>query len=60
MYYRSEFEYLSELLWSRTVGSNSSKPNLKKMHVSEKEMGSMRSNLPADFSIATFSVSVSS
>jgi hypothetical protein len=63
MYYRSEFEYLSELLWSRTVGSNSlntNDGNLKGMHVSEKETGSMPSNLPADFSIATYCVSVSS
>ncbi|XP_062203715.1 nuclear pore complex protein NUP1-like isoform X2 [Phragmites australis] len=56
---RSEFEYLTELLWSRTIGSNSLKPedsNIKKMHVSEKENGSRHSNIPVDFSIRSYSV----
>ncbi|TVU50390.1 hypothetical protein EJB05_01760, partial [Eragrostis curvula] len=55
----SEFEYLAELLWSRTIGSDSLKPDnvsIKKIHVSEKEIGSRSSNSPVDFSIQTNSV----
>ncbi|KAF0888545.1 hypothetical protein E2562_014755 [Oryza meyeriana var. granulata] len=55
---RSEFEYLSELLRSRTVGSNSSQPevgNIKQIHFHEKESGSR--DLPADFTTKTFSAS---
>lgn len=60
MFCRSEFEYLAELLRSRTVGSNSLKPevgNIKQMHFSEKENGSR--DLPVDFSIRTYNVAVS-
>ncbi|KAL6851882.1 hypothetical protein ACP4OV_020067 [Aristida adscensionis] len=56
---RSEYEYLTELLWSRTVGSNSLKRedgNIWQKHVSEKENGLGRSNLPVDFSIRTYSI----
>ncbi|KAL6623180.1 hypothetical protein ACP70R_033059 [Stipagrostis hirtigluma subsp. patula] len=56
---RSEFDYLSELLWSRTVGSNSLKQedgNIRQKHVSEKEDGLRHSNLPVDFSIRTYRV----
>ncbi|OEL31227.1 hypothetical protein BAE44_0007756 [Dichanthelium oligosanthes] len=59
MYCRSEFEYLTELLWSRTIGSSSLKPedgNMRKLIVSEQENGSRHSNLPADFSITTYNV----
>jgi len=57
---RSEFEHLSKLLWSRTVGSSSLKPedgSIRKMPISEQENGSRRPSLPVDFSIRTYSVS---
>uniref|UniRef100_A0A0D9XZ35 Nuclear pore complex protein NUP1 n=1 Tax=Leersia perrieri TaxID=77586 RepID=A0A0D9XZ35_9ORYZ len=48
----SEFEYLSELLLSRTVGSklfNSGVGNMKKMHFPDKASGYR--DLPVDFSV---------
>lgn len=62
MYCRSEFQYLAELLWSRTIGSSSVKPddvNKRKVPVSEQESGSRYFNLPVDFSTTTYSVAVS-
>ena len=59
---RREFEHLSKLLWSRTVGSSSLKPedgSIRKMPISEQENGSRRPSLPVDFSIRTYSVAVS-
>ena len=59
---RSEFEHLSKLLWSRTIGSSSLKPedgSIRKMPLSEQENGSRRSSLPVDFSIRISSVAVS-
>ncbi|PVH62872.1 hypothetical protein PAHAL_3G419700 [Panicum hallii] len=56
---RSEFEHLSKLLWSRTIGSSSLKPedgSIRKMPISEQENGSRCSSLPVDFSITTYSV----
>ncbi|CAN6338256.1 unnamed protein product [Urochloa humidicola] len=56
---RSEFEYLAELLWSRTIGSNSLRQedgSIRNMPVSEQENGPRHSNLPVDFSITTYSV----
>ncbi|KAL5205836.1 hypothetical protein ABZP36_034045 [Zizania latifolia] len=54
---RSEFEYLSELLRSRTVASVSLKPevgNIKKMHF-EKDNGPR--DLPVDFTTRTYGTS---
>lgn len=62
IYCRSEFEYLADLLWSRTIGENSLKPedgNIRKMHVYWKENISRHSNLPVDFSTTTYNVAVS-
>ncbi|KAG2629144.1 nuclear pore complex protein NUP1-like isoform X2 [Panicum virgatum] len=56
---RSEFEHLSKLLWSRTIGSSSLKPedgSIRKMPLSEQENGSGCSSLPVDFSIRISSV----
>ncbi|CAL5093735.1 unnamed protein product [Urochloa decumbens] len=56
---RSEFEYLAELLWSRTIGSNSLRQeggSIRNMPVSELENGPRHSNLPVDFSNTTYSV----
>ncbi|CAL4899528.1 unnamed protein product [Urochloa decumbens] len=56
---RSEFEYLAELLWSRTIGSNSLRQeggSVRNMPVSQLENGPRHSNLPVDFSITTNSV----
>ncbi|XP_021301802.1 nuclear pore complex protein NUP1 isoform X4 [Sorghum bicolor] len=56
---RSEFEYLASLLWSKTIGVNSLKPedgNIGKMIVCDKENGSEHSNLPLDFSTTTYSI----
>uniref|UniRef100_K3Z3Q1 Nuclear pore complex protein NUP1 n=1 Tax=Setaria italica TaxID=4555 RepID=K3Z3Q1_SETIT len=56
---RTEFEYLAELLWSRTIGSNSLKPedgSFSKMPMSEQDNGSRHSSLPVDFSITRYSV----
>ncbi|RLN29761.1 nuclear pore complex protein NUP1 [Panicum miliaceum] len=55
----SEFEHLSKLLWSRTIGSSSLKPedgSIRKKPISEQENGSRHSSLPVDFSITTYSV----
>uniref|UniRef100_J3ND93 Nuclear pore complex protein NUP1 n=2 Tax=Oryza brachyantha TaxID=4533 RepID=J3ND93_ORYBR len=55
---RSEFEYLSELLLSRTAGSKLLNPgvgNIKKMHFHEKASGS--TDLPVDFSVRAFNTS---
>lgn len=59
MFCRTEFEYLAELLWSRTIASNSLKPEDIKMPVSEQDSGSRHSSLPIDFSITKYSVAVS-
>ncbi|CAN6333865.1 unnamed protein product [Urochloa humidicola] len=56
---RSECQYLSELLWSRTIGSNSLRQeggSIRNMPVSMLENGPRHSNLPVDFSITTYSV----
>ncbi|CAN6347610.1 unnamed protein product [Urochloa humidicola] len=56
---RSEFEYLAELLWSRTIGSSSLRQeggSIRNMPASEMENGPRHSNLPVDFSITTYSV----
>ncbi|CAD6270144.1 unnamed protein product [Miscanthus lutarioriparius] len=56
---RSEFEYLTNLLWSKTIGANSLKPedgNIRKMIVYDKENGSEHSNLPLDFSTTTYNI----
>lgn len=55
---RSEFEYLANLLWSKTIGANSLKledGNVRKMIVYDKENASEYSNLPLNFSTTTFS-----
>jgi hypothetical protein len=61
-YCRSEFEYLANLLWSKTIGANSLKledGNVRKMIVYDKENASEYSNLPLNFSTTTFSADVS-
>jgi hypothetical protein len=53
---------LANLLWSKTIGANSLKPedgNIRKMIVYDKENGSEHSNLPLDFSTTTYSIDVS-
>ncbi|KAM3255160.1 hypothetical protein ACQJBY_048518 [Aegilops geniculata] len=57
MFCRSEFEYLTGLLRSRTVGSNAMQSevnNIKQTLSPEKEKGSR--DLPVDFSIKSYSI----